>query len=58
MMLKALSQQSTMRSEERCEEWERLTYDPVRAQKQIGHREHFTSLTCVGGQNDLHLIER
>lgn len=31
MMLKALSQQSTMRSAEGCEEWERLTYDPVRA---------------------------
>ncbi len=31
MMLKALSQQSTMRSTEGCEEWERLIYDPVRA---------------------------
>lgn len=31
-MLKALSQQSTMRSAEGCEEWERLaSYDPVRA---------------------------
>lgn len=30
-MLKALSQQSTMRSAEGCEEWERLTYDQVRA---------------------------